>query len=59
MLKVYIVILFCIRLIAEEMIRVHAIRPAGREVVTALWDKLYTFLDLSADGFEDPEKNKQ
>ncbi|XP_060579167.1 ethanolamine kinase 1-like [Ruditapes philippinarum] len=47
------------KLIAEEMIKVHAIIPEGRQVVSALWDTLYRFLDLSPEGFENPERNKQ
>ncbi|XP_053383984.1 ethanolamine kinase 1-like [Mercenaria mercenaria] len=47
------------KLIAEEMIEVHAVRPEGREVKTGLWEKIYKFLELSPEGFNDPERNKQ
>lgn len=54
-----IINIFLSRLIAKEMIEVHAVQPVGREVKPGLWDKLYRFLDLCPDGFDDPEQNKQ
>lgn len=47
------------KLIACEMIELHTVRPKGQEVKTGLWDKVYRFLELSPDSFEDPEKQKR
>ena len=41
------------------MIEVHKLKPKGHEVRSGLWDKLYKFLELSPDGFTNPEKQKQ
>lgn len=41
------------------MIEVHAVRPDAQEVKAGLWDKLYRFLELGPDQFDDPERQKK
>lgn len=46
------------KLIAKEMIEVHAVRPEGREVKSGMWDKMYKFLELFPEGFDDPKRQE-
>ncbi|KAL4225642.1 Ethanolamine kinase [Mactra antiquata] len=47
------------RLIAEEMINVHAVKPEGQEVKSRLWEKMYRFLDLGPDKFDDSDRQQK
>ena len=48
------------RLIAKEMVRMHAVQLDTEKPVAGLWKKLNRFLELSPSGFpDDPDKHKQ